>query len=59
MAREITQTFETEREDGYTEYTVIATDTETGESRSETTSWFLDCDRASSIDDANERALND
>lgn len=58
MAREITQTFETEREDGSTEYTVIATDTETGESRSETTSWYYDYDRANRIDYANERALN-
>lgn len=59
MSREIVQTIETERNDGWTDYTVIARDTETGESHSETTSWFLDSDRVDRVDDANERVLND
>ncbi len=58
MAKDITQIIETQGNDGYTHVTVIATDRETGEQTSATTSYFLSCDRDNRINDAIKEVLN-
>lgn len=45
VAKEITQIIERQRPDGWWELIMVVTDTETGETKSDSTSWYLPCDR--------------
>ena len=57
MAKVISQIIERERPDGWKEAIIIATDPETGETRTERAEWYYDGDRGIRVDYAIREAL--